>query len=213
MALVSMSSCDKKDEPGSDDPTVDNPTVSSINININTSSADVAKAELLNTSGDLAAEIATATYQNNKFVLNLPAELDASMLSNVELGINDSRVSVSNPQAKVAVMQVAAYKNDILVGYLVMTEITQNGGKEQAFMYSDRDVSITGDYSDNYDGIVFRQIYEMHLKKGWNRYYVIVNNTISPTGFTQTVRMTTSAQAGLAWEIVPNRTNLPLLTK
>ncbi|MCL2597803.1 MAG: hypothetical protein FWD66_09170 [Paludibacter sp.] len=201
--FVAMSSC-KKDEPVIDNPVVDNPLVNVIEININTTAADVAKAELLNAQGDLIAEIATATYQNNKFVLNLPAELDASMLSYATEGITDSRISISNNQAKSAGMQIAAYKNDILVGYLVMSEkTTQASTKEQVFHYADRDFTITGDYYDYYSGFVMHQIYDVHLKKGWNRVYAIANSVMTTEGITYTIRMTTAAQAGLAWMIVP----------
>jgi len=183
------------------EPDVDNPNA--IVIDISTTQADKAQAELLNYQGDLIGVMATANYENGKFVLNLPAEVDVTNLSLASQSVFDPRITVSNPQARLGGLQISAYKGNIFVGYFVMAEVGQSSSKEQTFVYADRDVNVLGDYQDEIlEGLVFRQIYEMHLKKGWNKVYAIQSNTFTGAGIQSTVRMTTSAQAGLRWMIV-----------
>ena len=183
------------------EPEVDNPNA--IVIDISTTQADKAQAELLNYQGDLIGIMATASYKNGKFVLNLPAEVAAANLSLASLGTFDPRIAVSNSQARVGGLQISAYKGNILVGFFVMADVGQSSSKEQTFIYADRDVNVLGDYQDEiFEGLIFRQIYEMQLKKGWNKVYAINSNTFTVEGMQSTLRMTTSAQAGLRWMIV-----------
>jgi len=114
-------------------------------------------------------EIAFGNYTNGGFTLTLPTTIDTELLHN--LGSFSRHLSVSDRNVRLFGINGSKFyaynSDDNRIGNFYIVNVDINPVGEVEFTYADRDVTIVGSYL-NY-------IYNVSLKKGWNRVHSITN--------------------------------------
>ena len=137
--------------------------------------------------GDSEMVVGSATFDNGE--LTLPeAEVSSNYLSRLGDDMPDG-VAVSDPDVKVALGGVHAYKSGYKTGEFLHGVADWIG----LLMYVDGDVSITGSYMEEEEEIV--NSFSLDLKKGWNIAYA----HYSEEGIAM---MTTTAPEGATWNLI-----------
>jgi hypothetical protein len=113
-------------------------------------------------------EVAIGIYSNGGFILELPGDVNAQYLKNVEAMFDNNDIpdgiTVSKSGVKTGMAGIFAYKSDKQTGAFY-----HSGSNWLSFLvYAAEDVSITGSYTDE-DGC--SQKFNDQLKKGWNIVY------------------------------------------
>ncbi|GHT44355.1 hypothetical protein AGMMS49965_19820 [Bacteroidia bacterium] len=157
-------------------------------------------------------DIASGVYDKGRFILNLPLIVQDKYLSPITDGLSGG-VKVSDVDAKLCGRdEILAYKGENQVGELCyVKEVYYNNEDDpfaeyegMVFWYVDRDVNITGSYSEigGDDNNITESIkYNLSLKKGWNKVYYKqsgdkANNTVS-------AEITSTELSGLTWYYRP----------
>jgi hypothetical protein len=130
--------------------------------------------------------MAIGTYANGGFTLTLPATPNAKFLVNPDFG----NFETSDRNARITtVADIYAYNSDdVRVGNFSLRKQDENGTVWGAFIYADRNFTITGS-EIRYERI--EEVHSMALVKGWNRVYVIKTENRE--------EWTTNAVSGLKW--------------
>jgi hypothetical protein len=144
------------------------------------------------------AIIASATYSNGGFTLNLPATVDAKYLR-TRFSDYPSGIKVSDTNTKTFdFVDVSAYKNGKSVGYFeYYAAVSDDSEVATVFIYVDRNVNINGSITnkDEYDETITYD--NVSLKKGLNKMYVKETDSEKNKIYTQVVTMT--EPSGLKW--------------
>ncbi|MDR3327770.1 MAG: hypothetical protein LBT04_06575 [Prevotellaceae bacterium] len=146
---------------------------------------DTVKAFMEGDQEDVA--LATAGYNNGVIKLQLPLTISEGLFSYSDFF--PEGLTVSNPNVKLNILYIEAYKNDSYVGdfYYALESYTQE--IDGTYMYSDTDCSIQGTLEDEeFEGLISINI---NLKAGWNLVYIIEQS--------ERAEFTTTPQSGLKW--------------
>lgn len=127
--------------------------------------------------------IATGTYQGGSFSLTLPTTGLGGYLRLVKDGFDAPGITVSPADAKMVDCRIRAYQDDRIVGIF---EYSSTGGGVN-FVYVDKDVNITGSFSQGDASITFN----VFAKQGWNKVYM--------TGSETNGEYTTTEPSGMKW--------------
>ncbi|KAA6337093.1 hypothetical protein EZS27_014805 [termite gut metagenome] len=203
MAVAVMASgCDKLEEDGTKGGDTSTPFVIQATVSTGGVAVDTVKAFIWQydeaTDTESSFEVASGVYKNGGFTLNLPATVPAQYLQfwgeNVPDGIN-----ISDSNAKGASLgDIEAYKGTERVGeFEQWVRINANTEIRSQFMYVDRDVTITGSYTEKYGDWIETEIDNLSLKKGWNKVYV--KHVESEINKTSTTEVTNTEPGGLQW--------------
>jgi hypothetical protein len=112
-------------------------------------------------------------YENNGFILNLPAIVSDKYLYNLAEGLYKAgfKGTISDTKAKMGASVIWAYNIEgERIGLFVMGDMTN--AITSNYMYADRNLTIKG-YIDIDDDDFVRIEYDYSLKKGWNTVYQI----------------------------------------
>ena len=200
IACCVFAGCNKDDDDNTS-------SVSSISATVqNGSSYDIDEVIALidydeNIHGDwVGEEIAKVPFTNGQFSFSLPATVDNKHLvtlpNYIEEEFFDVEVKISDPAAKGTDMVIVGYKSGAEMGEFNYCKETENYMCYAMYIYVDRDVNITGEYSNKDGDSTYEFKCNMILKKGWNIVYYIDSVTES----TYLMEWTTKAQSGLKWE-------------
>jgi hypothetical protein len=142
--------------------------------------------------------IAEAEVKDNRFTMELPETLPSQYLEPLKDEMPDG-ITLSDASAKGCFsLEFYAYKNNDFVGYLSYVNFS---GKEEDYksgsafvdlVYVDKDLSITGSYTDE----DYKETYNCHLKKGWNYMAEIYRGKSNDV---EADEYTTSLPGGLKW--------------
>ena len=141
--------------------------------------------------------VATAPIQNEKFSLTLPKP-DAKLLVPLTNDIFPEEVTVSNNTTgffNVVIFRAfkgSARSND---PFLLMGE-TSKGLCMVNWLYVNKDISITGSYTDE-DGIGL--VYDVRLEKGWNVWLSYESKTLNEYGKVTMTYEIGNVPDGLKW--------------
>jgi hypothetical protein len=132
--------------------------------------------------------VGSATLINGE--LTLPTEeVSSAYLS--EMGDEmPPGITVSNPDAKGTTGSVHAYKSGAKTGEFLHATADCMG----ILIYVDRDVSITGSYTETEDGVSATISFSLDLKKGWNIAYAQYSEEV--------IAITTAAPPGAEWHFI-----------
>jgi len=195
------------DNPPEDDPPVNDPVLVGITIdatNVINSSSNIATvtAEVWdNEVSDNSAIIATASYKNNGFSLNLPATMPAKYLVSLS-GIEDAMVgiTVSDKTAKfVTLSKIGALdKDENEIGELIYSTdpyLGDNNISAALWFYVDKNVTLNGENQQDYgyEDYIFK-FNNFILKKGWNICYATETHTYNQSTEKETYTVTYSTQ-------------------
>ncbi len=116
-------------------------------------------------------EIATADFVNGKFSLKLPLTLpsDKLMPMTERFDLPDGVTMTPSTAYGDAVNIDACDANGKQIGVLSMEGATKDDFA--VYMYVDRNVQITGSSTSTYDGVDYKNVYDISLVKGWNLLY------------------------------------------
>ncbi len=165
-AGLAFTSCDKDDE--SPETNSINPIVATV---VDGSSYDPDRVE--GYLGNSLNPLATAPYSNGGFTLTLPETVDDEYLQKQLVELADE-FTVSDTNAKTNYLQIYGYKSNNIMGEFRYMNPSTSMKIEAHYMYSDRDVSVTGSrlmYDDE------NLVYDLYLKAGWNIVYMIPSST------------------------------------
>jgi hypothetical protein len=136
--------------------------------------------------------LVSVPYNNGVFTLNLPASLDDQYIS-IEEDEVPAGVTVSDPNVKVsAAVDLYAYKSDFKTGYIYHGI----GDWQGVLIYVDRNLSITGSYTETYGEVTETGKYNCNMQKGWNiRYEKETQKAVNLYEY----EATTQVPAGAKW--------------
>jgi hypothetical protein len=186
--VVAICSCNKdEDENNAGNSVISNNTITAVvenGVNYN-GKIDIVKAEILSGTGASGITLASASYGNGGFTLNLPANVDAQYLSDAD-ELLPPGLTISNPNVKACVVGLNAYKSgsQTRTGFFY-TEI--EGWEGEELIYADGNVNVTGSHSAA-DGEI--SDFNLHLRKGWNMMYFKGDN------------ISTQVPAGAKWYLL-----------
>jgi hypothetical protein len=161
--VVALCSCNKdEDDENGNVQVPDNTFIAVENGASYNGKIDVVKAEIYTENNGDYITLASAPYENGGFTIDLPESVNVQYLEsmdNIPQGL-----TVSNPNAKIGMVDLNAYKSDTVTGqfYYGITHW------EGIIAYFDSDLSITGSYT-----LTDKKVYNVHGKKGWNMVYII----------------------------------------
>lgn len=181
-------------------------------------------------TGNTNTELQSVPYNNGVFSFTLPASIELTASDVVDLSpdlstdevLVQNTLKISDAAAHVNSIDLYAFKNDKMVGYFGH-QLTD--GKKQysdAYLYADRDVTITGTLSTKYTPTaeLNNLTYNLSLKKGWNLVYNILTETGSYYGLDETYTSTAPGvtlkwifKANSALSLVPMRHPSIMLNK
>jgi len=122
-------------------------------------------------------KIASGNWYNGGFALTLPSTLDNNFLENfgdLEHYMDGIQVSDKNANFTNDTPIFWAYDNEgnRVGGRFKLSKEDQNSYTEVLFMYADRDVRVIGSQKEISDeGEEYIEIWNVSLKKGWNKVY------------------------------------------
>jgi hypothetical protein len=127
--------------------------------------------------------VATSSpYKNNAFTLAL-ASVPSKYLLYVEQYFEvGSGVTISDRQAKVAMLEILAYDNrKDMLGDFYLEDIADDENVA-IYFYSNKDFTMKGTYEDEEEDMVWQ--YDCTFKKGWNMIYWVgtLTTTTKPSG-------------------------------
>jgi len=137
---------------------------------------------------------AIGTYANGGFTITLPATPNAKYLQAFEEAPASINVSDKNAKA-MSLSLVASNSAGNNSSDLIYGKVGSNSYTRVAFMYADRDVTITGSYKEEEDGYTYEEHDNVSLKRGWNRVYV----TVTETETSEKAELTTKPVSGVKW--------------
>ena len=183
-----FTSCDKDDNNGSG-----SSSISKIEVSINNNDIDDDIDEIRAEIDE--DEIASCKYTNGKFTLELPETVAAKYLYYLREDMPEG-INLSDMDAKIADIYIEAYDDkDDNVGCFEYKKETSNSLAVTFYMYVDRDVRITGSFTETEDGVNYIFNANANLKKGWNFLYQIMSGNES----NGTIEMTTTEPSGMKW--------------
>jgi hypothetical protein len=107
-------------------------------------------------------------------------------------------ITVSDSQAKGCGIELKGFKSNQVVGAFQYTLTNDtDAGNEGAYVYVDKNVTITGSYSEIFWEATVKEVYDLSLKKGWNIVYV--QTTASETDLSATMKISNEKITGLKW--------------
>jgi hypothetical protein len=204
-AVVTICSCDENDNDGNGDSgRLPSNTITAVVENGSAYDAEIDSVKVFIGHYDessrtyLETTIALAAYTNGQFTFTLPETVSGEWLSNIaddfgEDGIPNG-LTVSDKDAKGVSAWIEAYQNGTEVGGIYY----QSGDWYAYLTYADRKFSMIGSYKKN--GVAYK--YNIHLEKGWNRYYL--RETKKEDG-TLEMDGTTTVPAGLKWVYIEDK--------
>ncbi|MDR0969201.1 MAG: hypothetical protein LBM67_01520 [Lentimicrobiaceae bacterium] len=171
-----FNSCDKGDDPDSAS------KITATNVINGSTQIETVKALAYWDGDDWESDdygydtIAQAPYQNNGFVLELPATMGAKYLETLELDddeLLEAGISISNKNVKIFFLEYLIGYNvdDDEIGDFYLGEETENSLHYTFWVYVDGDVTIKGEYKDIHDDYGVIEKCDLTLKKGWNIVY------------------------------------------
>jgi len=192
--LVLTSACSNDDENGNDIPTSwFDGTITATVVNGNDYNDLIRRIVALCVENN--EEIASGTWLNGGFSITLPATLPNDMLFSLyeEAGAG---VIISNRDAKI--IETVAFLAFDSEGHNVGVLIYGDLEIMVAFTYADRDVTVTGGFTNDDFGFSFSVTHNVSLKRGWNKVFGTERTT--ETG----IEVSTSTQPinGLRWHFV-----------
>jgi hypothetical protein len=146
---------------------------------------------------DVYSAIASGKYNNGGFSINLPQTVDDQYLEKMTTDMPDG-IKVSDSQAKGCGIELKGYKSDQEVGTFQYTLTNDtDAGNEGAYVYVDKNTTISGSYSETLWGVTIKAVYDLSLKKGWNIVYM--QTTASATDLSATMKISNEKITGLKW--------------
>jgi hypothetical protein len=191
-AVTVFTGCSKDEDETSSTTTISATVESGSSYN---SSIDTVKAMV--EIDDVYSAIASVKYSNGGFSLSLPKTVDDQYLEKMNTDMPDG-IKVSDSQAKGCGIELMGYKSNKLIGtfqYALSDDIDE--GNYGGYLYVDKNVTITGSYSESLWGIDVKMVYDLTLKKGWNLVYM--KTTASETDYSITMEISSNAITGLKW--------------
>ncbi|GHV62411.1 hypothetical protein FACS1894195_4290 [Bacteroidia bacterium] len=150
-------------------------------------------------------EVATGTYADGGFTIDLPVTVNAKYLTSLSKGLTADVKFSDASVVGTGFGELWAYKDGEKVGFFnyALPIDRSESGVTGAFMYVDSDVTISGSYSKDEDGLTITEVYDnITLKKGWNELYI--QWALSASDMTLTVSGTTTNHWGrLKWTFQP----------
>jgi hypothetical protein len=195
--VVALCSCSKDDDENDNAQIPYNTFIDVENGASYNEKIDVAKAEIYLGSSNNYVTLASATYENGGFTLDLPESVSAQYLEGIGFaGSVPQGLTVSNLNVKTGWVDLDAYKSDTKTGYFYHG----TGDWEGGFVYFDSDCNMTGSYTNTYtySEITYtdKETYNVHGKRGWNMVYLKSTNK---GNYTYEYEYTTAAPAGAKW--------------
>jgi hypothetical protein len=181
-AMTVFNACGDKEEGGTDgaggttgttdDPIGSNPSIIQAS-NLTGISAQIATVRI-EPRAWWAGLIAQAPYQNNGFTLNLPATLTDDQMTLITEEDDVNGFIISDEDAKILSFEyINGYDaNDEMIGEFYL-EKENNPCYYVYWIYVDRDVTVTGEYTEVYgdDELDCKFQANLNLTKGWNIAY------------------------------------------
>jgi hypothetical protein len=158
---------------------------------------DVVKAEIYSESSSNYITLASTTYENGGFTLDLPESVSAQYLEGLDVEEDvPEGLTVSNLNVKTGWVDLDAYKSNSETGYFYHG----TGDWEGGLVYFDSDCNMTGSYTDTdtYSEITYtdKYFYNVHGKKGWNIMYY---KETKKGDYSYEEEITTQVPAGAKW--------------
>jgi hypothetical protein len=168
-----LNSCDKDDDNNGSANSDNASKITATNVACSSTQIKTAKATAYWESGDDYSSdvIAQAPYQNNGFILELPATLGDKYLFTIDMDdMEGIYVSENNFKSSFPVILRGYNGDDNEIGYFYLAEINWSW-HETSWIFVDRDVTIKGENVDEIYGYKYIEKYDLTLKKGWNIMY------------------------------------------
>ncbi|MDR0371519.1 MAG: BACON domain-containing protein [Prevotellaceae bacterium] len=141
-------------------------------------------------------EVGRAPYENGGFTLKLDPEPGG--LSTFDFDAN--KLEISDVKAKGITLKMEGFKSKTYVGDFFMENVYGYSGR---YYYMDRDVSITGSYSESVAIYTINNSYDLNFKKGWNIVYEQVVTNLDKGVITMI--FTTQPQNEMRWYFKPEQ--------
>ena len=192
-------SCDKSD----DDPGVSSITSITAQV-VKGSDYDLDNVKAVMYYGnDEKYMVAEGRYEIDKFTIILPSEVNGKYLENIGDDMPDG-IKISDASASIGAISIEGYKSGDYVDDFYYAKI-EIGITEKSlsligggFIYVDKDVTITGSYSEKTDdGMTLNVSFNVFLKKGWNIMYALLS--MSDKNPAITIKAVTKDPGGLKW--------------
>lgn len=188
LTTVVFNSCDKDDDNDGDTNGGNALKITATNVINGSTNIKTVKALIYLESGENDYDedaIAQAPYENNGFTLELPTTLGAKYLETID-AYDLEGIAVSDKNFKSYFFDdLSGYnEDDDEIGYFYLTEENGDNDYYTSWFYSDRDVTIKGEYKEideEYDEEYINN-YDLTLKKGWN----VVYDSYTDDGFSLT---------------------------
>jgi len=158
----------------------------------------VSNAEQLSVSFDDEETWAeTVSVSAGKFSITLPKP-DAKYLKLLDDGTVPEGVVISDKTAQYVSAEFYARKSGSYSTYVALQNYTGTSEIWVSYMYVDKNVSITGSYTEIEDGDTYVYNYNAQLKKGWN---IMIENGTKAANGTWTYNLTANGNipSGVKW--------------
>jgi len=194
-----------------DDDTTGSGSVSAIHavvVNGASFDLDIAKAVIRPEDSDLEYLVGAGEYQNGKFTIELPENIPEMYLVNLDA---PDWAKVSEKNVNGGIIMIEGYKSGEYVNNFAYGKIEMNNLIPKitvgAYTYVDKDVKITGTYSEK-DEAGYTSIFsfDVFLKKGWNIMYVSLSLALGAL----TIDVATSDPGGMKWYFQDDNFDLDL---
>jgi hypothetical protein len=144
--------------------------------------------------------IASEKYNNGGFTISLPQTVDDKYLEKMTTDMPEG-ITINDSQVKGCGIELKGYKSNQALGIFQYTLTNDaDAGNEGAYVYVDKNVTITGSYSESLLGATIKVVYDLSLKKGWNLAYM--QTTTSETNMSATLKISNEKISGLKWFFV-----------
>jgi len=195
--FILTSACSNDDENGNDIPTSwFDGTITATVVNGNDYNDLISRVEAVTWANNSRETIATGAWSSGGFTITLPATLESRFLWSIESEFEDMpHVTISDRNARISDTEIEAFDDqNNVVGVFMNIREDENLFVMTILAYADRDVSLIG--TDEGDG--YRQTWNLSLRRGWNKIYVVERETA--TGYI--ISYTTEAVNSLRWYFV-----------
>ncbi len=194
-AGFALMGCKKDDDDSPGSSSVDN----TYTVKVESGSSYNSKIDNVKAFIDENYEIASGSYANGEFKLDLPETVSSSRLESIAEDMPET-VTISNKNAKIGVADyIAGYKSGIQVGSFSYSNYSPDkevdSGCDANLVYVDSDVTVTGSDSGKYGEYTYSVSVNVSFKKGWNILYM----NFSYSSSAETVTVTTKDPGGMKW--------------
>ena len=193
VALVMVfAACDDKKNNGSNNGGINSLVIDAKNVIDGSSDITTVKAIIYGEDDDYI--VASGEYKNNGFKLDLSKAVPDKYLECV--GDIPASIVVSDKNAKVTNLEIHAYNSSgDEIGTFYFEDVNEI---EATYIYADRNFTIKGEYTENYEDYTYTMKFDCSFKKGWNLIYS--KSDVNASGYTST--MLTQKPAGINYRWV-----------